>query len=198
MVFFRTRHNRWFVLNKQPCIFNIMKGNKMTLLKCPECGKNITDTRESCIHCGYKLNQNKTSSNTQKPAKKKGSIIGTIFWIIVMICIFRACSSTTETSTSNIKLKDTDKGFEDYFSTNPTLIKQCQSNYNNPNDASSCICKHFVIWFVEGEVFGNGQQSFAGKKLNSLYQESAQKFPAMADNLYQRCYKFSAKRLSNF
>ena len=27
----------------------------MALVKCPECGKEISDTVESCIHCGYVL-----------------------------------------------------------------------------------------------------------------------------------------------
>lgn len=27
----------------------------MALIKCPECGKEISDTAESCIHCGYPL-----------------------------------------------------------------------------------------------------------------------------------------------
>lgn len=27
----------------------------MALIKCPECGKEVSDTCEQCIHCGYKL-----------------------------------------------------------------------------------------------------------------------------------------------
>lgn len=29
----------------------------MALIKCPECGKDVSDTSSICIHCGYKLNQ---------------------------------------------------------------------------------------------------------------------------------------------
>ncbi|MDE6677035.1 MAG: zinc ribbon domain-containing protein, partial [Clostridia bacterium] len=28
----------------------------MSLIRCPECGKEISSTLESCIHCGYKFN----------------------------------------------------------------------------------------------------------------------------------------------
>ena len=28
----------------------------MALKKCPECGKDVSDTLDYCIHCGYKLN----------------------------------------------------------------------------------------------------------------------------------------------
>lgn len=34
----------------------------MTLIKCPECGKEISDTCDVCIHCGYKLQTKKKSS----------------------------------------------------------------------------------------------------------------------------------------
>ena len=38
----------------------------MALIKCPECGKDVSDTCDQCIHCGFKLkkdfNQNKTKS----------------------------------------------------------------------------------------------------------------------------------------
>ena len=27
----------------------------MALIKCPECGKEVSDTCETCIHCGYRL-----------------------------------------------------------------------------------------------------------------------------------------------
>ena len=28
----------------------------MALIKCPECGNDVSDTLDSCVHCGYKLN----------------------------------------------------------------------------------------------------------------------------------------------
>lgn len=34
----------------------------MSLIKCPECGKEVSDQSSQCIHCGYPLNQKK---NTQ-------------------------------------------------------------------------------------------------------------------------------------
>ena len=27
----------------------------MALMKCPECGKEVIDQSETCIHCGYPL-----------------------------------------------------------------------------------------------------------------------------------------------
>lgn len=31
----------------------------MALIKCPECGKEISDKANACIHCGYPLNERK-------------------------------------------------------------------------------------------------------------------------------------------
>ena len=31
----------------------------MALIKCPECGKEISDKANACIHCGYPLSQQK-------------------------------------------------------------------------------------------------------------------------------------------
>lgn len=36
----------------------------MALIKCPECGKEISDKSEVCIHCGYPLKQSIVSSST--------------------------------------------------------------------------------------------------------------------------------------
>lgn len=34
----------------------------MALIKCPECGKDISNTIENCIHCGYKLKKESSPS----------------------------------------------------------------------------------------------------------------------------------------
>jgi hypothetical protein len=35
------------------------------LIKCPECGKEVSDQSEACIHCGYPLLKNRRSSVTE-------------------------------------------------------------------------------------------------------------------------------------
>ena len=34
----------------------------MALIKCPECGKEISDTCQQCIHCGYSLSEKKSKN----------------------------------------------------------------------------------------------------------------------------------------
>ena len=40
----------------------------MALVKCPECGKDVSDKAEACVHCGYPMMQTSTSST---PSLKK-------------------------------------------------------------------------------------------------------------------------------
>ena len=35
----------------------------MALIKCPECGKEISDKANQCIHCGYPLSQLPNNNN---------------------------------------------------------------------------------------------------------------------------------------
>ena len=48
----------------------------MALIKCPECGKDISDTSEKCIHCGFPI---------EKPKKKNW--IKTHKKIMILICV---------------------------------------------------------------------------------------------------------------
>lgn len=43
----------------------------MALIKCPECGREISDKAKKCIHCGYKLNR-------KKQIKKIIGIVGAV------------------------------------------------------------------------------------------------------------------------
>lgn len=42
----------------------------MALIRCPECGKEITNTVKRCLHCGFKLSKkNLATYETLKPAE---------------------------------------------------------------------------------------------------------------------------------
>lgn len=48
----------------------------MALIKCPECGKEISDASTACIHCGYPISKNpdvqkKVKSNIENKEKKR-------------------------------------------------------------------------------------------------------------------------------
>lgn len=55
----------------------------MALINCPECGKEISDTCESCIHCGYKMI--KTIDIEEKQTNKKKLLSKPIIIVIVSV-----------------------------------------------------------------------------------------------------------------
>ena len=66
----------------------------MALIKCPECGKEISDKAEICVNCGLKIaeienlhevSQKKEHEILQEQNNKTKSIIGVIIAIIVII-----------------------------------------------------------------------------------------------------------------
>ena len=77
----------------------------MALIKCPECGKEVSDTCERCIHCGYIFNPtNRTMSQSSFSSKAEkitmrnnreknmtGLIISLIFTlgggIVALLCL---------------------------------------------------------------------------------------------------------------
>ena len=38
----------------------------MALIKCPECGKDVSDKASACIHCGFPLSTTAQNTNTQQ------------------------------------------------------------------------------------------------------------------------------------
>ena len=56
----------------------------MALINCPECGKEISDSSEKCIHCGYPL-----KSKIEKPKKKSkiGLIIALIAFVTIVVVV---------------------------------------------------------------------------------------------------------------
>lgn len=42
----------------------------MSLIKCPECGKEISDKATVCIHCGYPIKEETDKINIEQNTKK--------------------------------------------------------------------------------------------------------------------------------
>lgn len=55
----------------------------MALIKCPECGKEISDKSKQCIHCGYPLIDSSPNSKLVPPNNKLYGVRGIKYgWII--------------------------------------------------------------------------------------------------------------------
>ncbi len=53
----------------------------MALINCPECGKELSDKAETCIHCGYRL----IPANHKERKKKKPLVVLTLLLLIVAL-----------------------------------------------------------------------------------------------------------------
>lgn len=63
----------------------------MALIKCPECGEEVSDRNEKCIHCGYPLHEESTDNDDyerpkrktkQKRKKQKNSTLSTVACVL--------------------------------------------------------------------------------------------------------------------
>ena len=85
----------------------------MALIKCPECGKNISDKAESCPHCGYSLEKKSSttkiiSNNTLNNLKIKWNNKYLLILVIVLIggyFLFFNNSKENTGTTPNTELK---------------------------------------------------------------------------------------------
>ena len=61
----------------------------MALIKCVECGKEISDKATNCIHCGKKVitKKNSVEKTRKKTNKKSIFIIGVILFALIIIGI---------------------------------------------------------------------------------------------------------------
>lgn len=59
----------------------------MALIKCPECGKQMSDMASSCPHCGYTKNINHNSSKKSKPKNSKSKF--SIKYLVIIVVLFR-------------------------------------------------------------------------------------------------------------
>ena len=61
----------------------------MALIKCPECGKEISDKAQICPGCGIKIdNENKDFTKTKK--KRQKTVLGKILLACVILIIIFA------------------------------------------------------------------------------------------------------------
>ncbi len=79
----------------------------MALIKCPECGKEISDTAKSCPNCGYRIKRPKNN------VKRKLIIIGGAILIIIVVTLliiqngrYKEDSSPFYTMESGTKMKE--------------------------------------------------------------------------------------------
>ena len=96
----------------------------MALIYCPECGKQISDKAEKCVHCGYQINnikeeQKKTKENKRGLLGLIGFLIKAILITFVILMIIAALAGSkaksgtqTTTTNNNVWELEMDKGYQ--------------------------------------------------------------------------------------
>lgn len=79
--------------------FNLIGGNcTMALIKCPECGKEISDQANICPHCGYEIiaqNEYMKKENKEIPIYKNRKYISILMCVIGCIFLIGAITRIT-------------------------------------------------------------------------------------------------------
>ena len=68
--------------------------NKMAIIKCHECGKDISDTASVCPHCGAPKQESPVLSTLETTGQLFNGIsgcLGGIFGIIFIIILLKGC-----------------------------------------------------------------------------------------------------------
>ena len=127
----------------------------MALIKCPECGKEVSDTAKTCVHCGYKLVKKtslkekiKNMPNKQRSICKKiclTSIGIIIFWLFIEITMTYYNEAkekvVKETIENELKylIQEQKLQKKPYFNTDFSEISKLGANYY--------ICNGYIVLY---------------------------------------------------
>ena len=99
----------------------------MALVKCPECGREVSDTAGTCPGCGYSLNTKKR----ELPVKKIGIVSGVAIVIVVCIIIIFSVNKLSETEQADVdRVVAAITSIEEVSLTSESKIIEAEKLYN--------------------------------------------------------------------
>lgn len=134
----------------------------MALIKCPECGKEVSDNAVSCPGCGFPLKKDSHSGvenvtrnadagtyvNSAPQKKKRGCLAGCLTAIIVFVVFFVLLLAGSSTKTKNSSVTATlDKAVEETKADLEIL------SYENLSEGG--------LRYVTGEIRNNTNKSYS-------------------------------------
>ena len=137
----------------------------MALITCKECGKEHSDTVDSCPHCGFKRNAIKQSDQQNIKEKKKS---GCMSWIVAILIVI-VLTAILIFMVVKQNIKDL-KGEAQYTWEHGTYLAARQENFHAIKLYS--VDKLFIeIWYCPEEVKINKIRSFKSNKCLDPYLE---------------------------
>lgn len=73
----------------------------MALIKCPECGKEVSDKAEMCPNCGYKIASSNNNKRNKKINKPLFFILGVVIIVMILVIIFFATEDIRKVANDN-------------------------------------------------------------------------------------------------
>lgn len=111
----------------------------MALIKCPECGKNISDTCENCIHCGCPIRKGKNIN--KKIVFGVGGLAIVVAIVIIGVSVINKVSSHAIKNTQLMKLME--------YTSSSEIKKDLGDNYEHKVwdalDSTSDVYENIVI-----------------------------------------------------
>jgi len=120
-------------------IYSGVEGDRiMALVKCPECGKEISDTAPSCPHCGYVITATSVSNDSTVSIVKQipKQVIGITVITFIIIVIFLISNNVlwgNDRIAYNIAVKCAERSFKD-----PTSLQLLGGTLGTDKDCMWC------------------------------------------------------------
>lgn len=150
----------------------------MALIKCPECGKEISDKTKKCPECGYPIKKlNKKSGTKRKIIISLIIVIGIIFIISITVIIIKLSNgkSTQQVEQQTQTEIVTETPLNDYEYAAINLVNKLKDRLKNPDSLK--IYSLNVRQFYKGEttyhfcIDYSAQNGFGGNNRKTEYLE---------------------------
>lgn len=115
----------------------------MALIKCSECGKEISDKADICPHCGYPINNIRNKNNLIN--KKKKYVIGLIFLVTIFIVGILILLLTTKS------LRQYQKAKVAYENKNYTVAREIFQNLGDYKDSEEMYLKSEEMYQISND-----------------------------------------------
>lgn len=146
----------------------------MALIKCPECGKEVSDTANTCVNCGFNLNNKIT-----KKKKGKGCLITLLSLISILIfpiVFFQMSNSTIQKNASGVSNKSEYITLEEFYKIKDGMTyEEVKSIVGSSGEktAESGDKKFKIVmvtWYGNGIAGSNANVTFTNGKVSGMAQ----------------------------
>lgn len=132
----------------------------MAMIKCPECGKEISENAKSCPNCGNPMNSTSKLENS-KPKKKKLPILVKIpYFIVGALLLIGGISAMTNGTKKTLNNNDSNNGTQGVAFTQDGISTIDNSKFEILEDTSNI--SEDGTYTIKGKVKQKEDENFQG------------------------------------